>query len=43
MGKIVIIFTMFSGRVGLISMAMPEPGRQLKYDYDYPTGEVLIG
>lgn len=43
MGKIVIIFTMFSGRVGLISMAMPEPGRQSKCNYDYPTGEVLIG
>ncbi len=43
MGKIVIILTMFSGRVGLISIAMPKYKRYPEHLVDYPRGEVLIG
>lgn len=43
MGKIVIIMTMFAGRVGLISLALPSPGRFRCSGVDYPTGEVLLG
>ncbi len=42
LGKCVIIFTMFAGRVGLVSMAMPIL-RRWKQDVDYPKGEVLVG
>ncbi len=42
MGKLIIILTMFAGRVGLIAMAIPfvrrDPG-----NIDYPKGEVLVG
>lgn len=41
-GKIVIIFTMFAGRVGLVSFAIPGAGRRIAA-VDYPEGEVLIG
>jgi len=41
-GKVIIILTMFAGRVGLIAMAIPfvhrDPG-----NIDYPKGEVLVG
>jgi trk/ktr system potassium uptake protein len=43
LGKLVIMFTMFAGRVGLISLAFPRVGRQWKNLVDYPPGEVLIG
>ena len=42
-GKIVIILTMFAGRVGLISIAMPKFKRYPEHLVDYPKGEVLIG
>ncbi|MBN2050459.1 MAG: potassium transporter [Spirochaetales bacterium] len=42
-GKIVIICTMFAGRVGLVFMAIPFPGKRLDHLVDYPHGEVLIG
>jgi trk system potassium uptake protein TrkH len=41
-GKLVIIFTMFAGRVGLISFAIPGV-RRLKANVHFPEGEVLIG
>ncbi len=41
-GKIVIMLTMFAGRVGLISMAMPRRQKYSEYLVDYPRGEVLI-
>ncbi len=43
MGKVVIILTMFSGRVGLISIAMPKYKKYPEHLVDYPRGEVLIG
>ena len=42
-GKLVIIFTMFAGRVGLISLAMPRTRRRGERLIGYPTGEILIG
>lgn len=41
-GKVVIILTMFAGRVGLISFAIPGAGKRLAA-VEYPEGEVLIG
>jgi len=41
-GKCAIIFTMFAGRVGLISMALPKL-RKWEHAVDFPKGEVLIG
>jgi len=43
LGKLVIMLTMFAGRVGLISIALGRPGRQWQNLVDYPPGEVLIG
>jgi len=42
-GKVVIIVTMFAGRVGLISMAMGLPEKFRAHEVDYPRGEVMIG
>jgi trk system potassium uptake protein TrkH len=42
LGKIVIILTMFAGRVGLISFALPGVRRQQPHIH-FPEGEVLIG
>lgn len=42
LGKIVIILTMFTGRVGLISFAI-QAARRGTVRIDYPEGEVLIG
>jgi len=42
-GKVVIMLTMFAGRVGIISLTLPIPGRRWEKLVDYPTGEVLIG
>ncbi len=42
-GKLVVIGTMFAGRVGLISLAIPSGGKRWQGRIDYPPGEVLIG
>lgn len=42
-GKIVIILTMFSGRVGLMLLAIPAVKGYPAHMLDYPKGEVLIG
>lgn len=42
-GKIIIIFTMFAGRIGLISMAMPVKRKIEETLIQYPEGEVMIG
>ncbi|MBN2626488.1 MAG: potassium transporter [Spirochaetales bacterium] len=42
-GKIIIILTMFAGRVGLFTMILPRRDRILERYVDWPTGEVLIG
>ncbi len=42
LGKIVIILTMFAGRVGLISFAIPGV-RAMHPTIEFPEGEVLIG
>ncbi len=41
-GRIIIIVTMFAGRVGLIAFAMPR-GILAKPRVGYPTGEVIVG
>ncbi|OQY37187.1 MAG: hypothetical protein B6229_08835 [Spirochaetaceae bacterium 4572_7] len=43
LSKLILIFTMFAGRVGLFSLILPK--HNIKYDrtIKYPTGEVLIG
>ncbi len=43
LGKLVIIGTMFAGRIGLITMAMPVPTRHLERLVDYPDEEIMIG
>ena len=43
LGKIVIIMTMFAGRVGLVSLAMPAADRYRERFVSYPEGEVMIG
>ena len=42
-GKLVVMATMFAGRVGLISLAIPTRGKSWRGRIDYPPGEVLIG
>ena len=42
-GKIIIILTMFAGRVGLISIAMGGTDKISALHIDYPKGEVMIG
>ncbi len=42
-GKLVIVFTMFAGRVGLISLAMPRRKVRGERLIGYPTGEIMIG
>jgi len=42
-GKIIIICTMFAGRVGLISIAMGGKEKYSPYHIDYPREEVMIG
>ncbi|MBI9100539.1 MAG: potassium transporter [Spirochaetaceae bacterium] len=42
-GKLVIIATMFAGRVGLFALIMPMNVRAKDRFIDYPKGEVLIG
>ena len=43
MGKIVIILTMYAGRIGLVFLAASVGGRRVNRLVDYPYGEVLIG
>jgi trk system potassium uptake protein TrkH len=42
-GKLVIMATMFIGRVGLISLASRDSRPRARRVVDYPQGEVLIG
>jgi trk system potassium uptake protein TrkH len=42
-GKIVIIITMFAGRVGLFTMILPSQDPIKERHIEWPTGEVLIG
>jgi trk system potassium uptake protein TrkH len=42
-GKLVIIATMFAGRVGLFALIMPMNVKSKDRFIDYPKGEVLIG
>jgi len=42
-GKLVIIVTMFAGRIGLFSMILPVARSIIGHEIEYPEGEVLIG
>ena len=41
-GKLIIIITMFAGRVGLVALAFPAIGRR-NYAITYPEGSILLG
>ncbi len=42
-GKLIIIMTMFAGRVGLFALIMPVHRSYKDRFVDFPKGEVLIG
>jgi len=42
-GKLVIVFTMFMGRIGLLALAIPRSRPYPVHVLDHPQGEVLIG
>jgi len=42
-GKIVIILTMFAGRVGLFAMSLPRPATAVEHFAELPTTDLLIG
>lgn len=41
--KIILVFTMFAGRIGLFSLILPVSEVRLDRTIEYPEGEVLIG
>lgn len=43
LSKVIIILTMFAGRVGLFSLIMPDHYNIKERNIDFPRGEVLIG
>jgi len=42
-GKLVIVITMFMGRIGLLALAIPRSRPYPTHVLDYPEGEVMIG
>jgi trk system potassium uptake protein TrkH len=42
-GKLILIVTMFMGRIGLLALAIPRSRPYPVHVLDYPQGEVLIG
>jgi trk system potassium uptake protein TrkH len=42
-GKLLIIATMFMGRVGLLALAIPSSHRLPVHMLDYPEEEVMVG
>jgi trk system potassium uptake protein TrkH len=42
-GKLLIIATMFMGRVGLLALAIPSGRRLPVHVLDYPEEEVMVG
>lgn len=43
MSKLVLIFTMFAGRVGLVAMAMPAPGKKMEKLVDFARADHIVG
>ena len=43
LGKILIIITMFTGRVGPLTLALAVAIREDKIDYTYPEEKVMVG
>ncbi len=41
--KIIIIATMFAGRVGLVAMALPAPGKRLEQLVDFASADHIVG
>jgi trk system potassium uptake protein TrkH len=41
--KLVLVLTMFAGRVGLFAMAIPRPGRAIEHWADRPTADLMVG
>jgi trk system potassium uptake protein TrkH len=41
--KIIIILTMFVGRVGLVTMAVPAPGKRIEQLVDFATADHIVG
>lgn len=42
-GKMILIFCMFAGRVGLLSLVLTVIGRQKKILYTYPVENIMVG
>jgi trk system potassium uptake protein TrkH len=43
LGKLIIIFTMFAGRVGPLTLALAVAMRKEKMEYRYPEERVMVG
>lgn len=43
LSKAVIILTMFAGRVGLVAMALPAPGKKIEQLVDFATADHIVG
>jgi len=43
LSKVVIILTMFAGRVGIFAMSLPRSSRRMERYVDFPSTDVLIG
>ena len=41
--KLILVFTMFAGRIGLFSLILPTKEMKIDRTIEYPEGEVLIG
>jgi trk system potassium uptake protein TrkH len=42
-GKIVIIMMMYAGRVGLVAMALPKPGKRIEQLVDFANADHIVG
>ena len=43
LGKIIIMLTMFLGRIGPFTIVLALAFKAPRVDYDYPSGKVMIG
>ncbi len=43
LGKLILVATMFSGRVGLFAMSLPRPAKAVEHFAELPTTDLLIG
>lgn len=43
LSKIIVVLTMFAGRIGLFTMALPIPGKEIERYVDLPKADVMLG